>query len=105
MHNRRNVATNRSQSSFINVVLNLERVLTKNYIADPCDQLITTIKGGGPKCVATLMISMNMHTSTLAKSTPMSTSMMQSISTDTSAAIDAGIIFTEVSFSEEEAGH
>ena len=49
MHDSKNVATNCSQSSFISVVYIFEKAITKNYIVDPCDQLITTIKGGGPE--------------------------------------------------------
>jgi hypothetical protein len=48
------------------------------------------------------MISTNMHTSTPVRSTPMSTSMIQSISMDTSAAIDVGIIYTEYHFQKRK---
>ena len=44
------------------------------------------------KCVAMMIISTNTHTLTMAKSTSMSTSTMESISTDISAAINAKII-------------
>jgi hypothetical protein len=43
------------------------------------------------KCVATMIISTNMHTSMLERSTSMSTSTRQSTSTDISAAINAEI--------------
>ncbi len=45
------------------------------------------------KCVATMIISTNMHTSTLERSTSMSTSMRQSTSTDISAAINMRIVY------------
>lgn len=47
--------------------------------------------GGETKCVAILMISTSMLTLTRVKTMPMSTSMTQSTSTDTSAAINFGI--------------